>query len=523
MKGKHWSRTLAALLIAVIMVITAACSGGSGNGSSSSNNNQPTADTGGTNANNQAKPEPKEEPLKLSIMVPAFSTELPDKSSPVWQQLEEYTNTELEILWTPNSSYPDKMNITLASGDLPTIMNVSKDPSVISAARNGAFWEVGPYLKDYPNLSQAHEVVLNNTSIDGKIYGVYRARTLGRMGVTYNMVWLENLGLEPAKTIDEFYNILYQFTYGDPDRNGKDDTYGMTVTKYTGPWDIMQVWFGAPNKWGEDENGKLIPDFMTPEYREALKFFRKIYEEGLVNEDFAVMDPAVWNDPFINGESGVFVDVADNARRLNNSMQDKEPRDQPYTGVFQAPVGPKGHRDLPTSGWSGMFVISKSKVKTEEELHRVLEFLDKLNDVEMKLLLGYGIEGRHYDMVNGYVVPRELDASLKKEIEGFNQLLMFLGEPEPGYEETEINKMINEVWEANEKIVVGNPAEPLVSEVYGRVGQQLDNIIGDARIQYIVGQIDDEGFDAAIDLWMRSGGEEYINEINELYEAAKNG
>lgn len=69
--------------------------------------------------------------------------------------------------------------------------------------------------------------------------------------------------------------------------------------------------------------------------------------------------------------------------------------------------------------------------------------------------------------------------------------------------------------------VLTNPAEPLVSEVYGRVGQQLDNIIGDARIQYIVGQINDEEFDAAIDLWMRSGGEEYIQEINELYEAAK--
>ncbi|WP_235182982.1 hypothetical protein [Gracilibacillus boraciitolerans] len=30
---------------------------------------------------------------------------------------------------------------------------------------------------------------------------------------------------------------------------------------------------------------------------------------------------------------------------------------------------------------------------------------------------------------------------------------------------------------ANEEIVVANPAEPLVSEVYSRQGQQLDNII----------------------------------------------
>lgn len=197
MKGKKWPRPFVALLIAAMMVILAACSGGSGSDAGSSN--PPSGHTGGTDTDSQAPSEQKGEPLKLSIMVPAFSTELPDKSSPVWQRLEEYTHTDLEIIWTPNSSYSDKLNITLASGELPTIINVGKEPSVISAVRNGAFWEVGPYLKDYPNLSQANEIVLNNTSIDGKIYGVYRARTLGRMGVTYNMVWLENLGLEPAK------------------------------------------------------------------------------------------------------------------------------------------------------------------------------------------------------------------------------------------------------------------------------------------------------------------------------------
>lgn len=524
MKGKL-STKLTALLVIAVMLVLAACSGGnsgSNNSSSSNNNTGSQSSNQSSNTGSSSNDEQKQEPFKLSIMVPSFTTELPDKSSPVWQRLEEYTNTDLEILFTPNSSYEDKLNITLASGDLPTIMNVGKSPSVISAARNGAFWELGPYLKDYPNLSQAHPVVLNNSSIDGKTYGIYRARTLGRMGVTYNKEWLDNLGLEPAKTIDEFYNILKAFKENDPDQNGKDDTYGVVITKYTGPWDIMQIWFGAPNKWGEDENGQLIPDFMTPEYREALKFFRQIYEEGLVNEDFAVMDPAVWNDPFVNGQAGVFVDVADNARRLDNAMQNANPKDEPYTIVTQAPVGPKGHRDMPTSGWSGMLVVSKSAVKTEEELHRVLDFLDKLNDVEMKLLLGYGIEGRHYDMVDGYVVPKEdLDAGLNRERNDFNQLLMFLGEPEPGYAPTPINAQINEVQLANEDIVVGNPAEPFVSEVYGQIGQQLDNIIGDARIQYIVGQIDDAGFDAAIELWKSTGGNDYIAEINELYQAAQ--
>ena len=526
-KRKGW-----ALLVLAAVLLLAACSGGSGGSGAGGGSGGDGGSTGGAAGGASPTPggqsqgggeeTPKEEPFPISIMMQSFSTDLPGDDSPVIQMLEEYTNTDLDIQFVPNSSYPDKVNITLASGQLPTIMVVDKTPSFIGAARAGAFWEVGPYLKDYPNLSMANPIVLNNTSIDGKIYGVYRERVLGRMGVTLNRDWMNNLGLQPPKTIDEFYNILKAFKENDPDQNGKDDTYGIVITKYAGPWDIMQVWFGAPNGWGEDGSGGLVPAHLTPEYREALKFFRKLYEEGLVNEDFAVMDSAVWNAPFVNGQAGVFVDVADNARRLDSAMQDKAPRDTPYTSVYQAPVGPKGHRDMPTSGYSGMLAISKSAVKTEEELRKVLDFIDKLGDVKMQMLLGYGIEGVHYDLVDGYIKTKEnLDPGLVQQYNGLNQMLTFIGPDTPTLEMTEINQMIEDVQKANEDIVVGNPALPLVSEVYAQKGQQLDNIIADARIQYIVGQIDDAGFDAAVELWRTTGGDDYIEEINELYRQSR--
>ncbi|WP_199620743.1 extracellular solute-binding protein [Paenibacillus alkalitolerans] len=524
MNGKRLkSRKAVALLCMAILLLLAACSGGAGgSGQEAAPPKEETADTGGTEGDKEEQPA-NPEPLKLSIMVQAFGTELPENDSIILKQVEEYTNTDIEMQFVPNSSYGDKVNITLASGQLPSIMVVDRgSASFINAARAGAFWELGPYLKDYPNLSQANPIILHNSSVDGKTYGIYRGRTLGRMGMIINKVWMDNLGLQPPKTIDEFYNLLKAFKEDDPDRDGKDDTYGIVITKYAGPWDIMQVWFGAPNKWGEGPDGKLVPTHLTPEYREALKFFRKLYAEGLVNEDFAVMDPAVWMDPMVNEQAGVVVDVADMGRRIDGKMQDKAKRDEPYMSVFQAPVGPKGHRDMPTSGYSGVLAVSKSAVKTEEELKRVLEFLDKLNDEEMQMLLGYGVEGRHYNMVDGYIKPIESeDPALKKERESLNQMLMFIGPTTPTLEPTPINKMVADVQKANEEIVVGNPAEPLVSEVYAQKGQQLDNIIADARIQYIVGQIDDQGLQAAIDLWRKTGGDEYVEEINKLYEATK--
>ena len=243
-------RLLLLAIFAIGLLFITACSSDSEESSTNSNSNSDSTD------------EESEDRMAIDVFVPTFTTEPPTDSSPVWQALEDYTNTDLTIEWAPNSNLEDKFNITLSSGDLPHVMYVpGKSPSFISAVEDGAFWELGPYLDDYPNLSQANEIILNNSSINGKIFGIYRSRDLGRNGVIIRKDWLENLGLEEPKTIDDFYNMLKAFTEEDPDGNGQDDTYGLVVSKYEGPWDVMQTWFGVPNKWGIDDDGNLYPWF----------------------------------------------------------------------------------------------------------------------------------------------------------------------------------------------------------------------------------------------------------------------
>ncbi|WP_202077717.1 extracellular solute-binding protein [Caldalkalibacillus salinus] len=478
-----------------------------------------------TEETNQSTTESDTDRLEINIMTTAYSPEPPSDDSPALKGIEDYTDTDITMHWVLDNAYEDKLNITMASGELPEIMMIpNKMPSFINAVRNGAFWELGPYLDDYPNLKESNEIVLNNMSIDGKVYGVYRARPLGRLGVTIRKDWLEHLDLDIPKTIDEFYHVLKAFKEQDPNGSGQDDTYGMVVSKYNGPWDIMQTWFGAPNKWGEDPNGQLIPDFTTDEYMEALRFFKKLYDEGLVNEDFAVMDPLEWGDPIVNGEAGVIVDVLDRGHRAQEDIQEINPDIEDPIDVFGAVEGPKGLRHLPTSGYSGMLAIPKTSVQTEEHLRQILTFIDKLNDAEPQIFAQNGVEGRHFEIQDGELV--ELDNGnnqLVYEKQDLNQFIAFIPENrfhEP--EQTPLRVKEQEIMEANEAIVVPNPAEALISEVYSQRGQQLDNIINDARIKFIVGQIDEAGFQDAVDLWYKSGGEAYVNEINEQYQAIQN-
>lgn len=170
-----------------------------------------------------------------------------------------------------------------------------------------------------------------------------------------------------------------------------------------------------------------------------------------------------------------------------------------------------------------MLSVSKTSVKSEEELKQVLDFLDKMNDEEAQILAENGIEGRHYEIVDGvYQSNINEDAALKAEVDGFNQMLMYLPEPKSlTAESTPLRELETQLKLENEDIVVGNPAEAYISEVYSKKGQQLDNIILDARIKYIVGQIDESGLEEAVELWKQSGGTDYIDEINQLHQEAQ--
>lgn len=466
----------------------------------------------------------EQERLELTIMTQLHGPDAPKSDSPVQKAIEDFTNTSLTMEWVPASNYDERFNITLTSGDIPhiAVANV-ENASFVNAVRDGAFWDLTDYLDDYENLSQMNEIVRSNISIDGRVYGLPRSRALGRNGVVIRKDWLENLDLEIPTTIDEFYNVLKAFTHDDPDGNGQDDTFGMTVTDLPTPWDEMQIWFGAPNKWGFDEEGNLIPDFMFDEYREALDFFKKLYDEGLVNDDFAVKDVTYWSDDMINGKSGLALRVADEATVIQQKITEANPEEADVIDVTGALEGPNGHFAPPTWGYNRILAISKTSVKTEEELKKVLEFLDKLNTEEGQILGVNGIEGRHFEIVDGeYKTLTGNDPNLLNEHAMFGQIMMHIPEERQHKETTPLREKENQVMEENLKIVVGNPAQPLISDIYAERGNQLDNIIDDARIQYIVGQIDEQGLDDAIDLWMRTGGDKYIEEINELYEEQNN-
>ncbi|QHQ59418.1 ABC transporter substrate-binding protein [Anaerocolumna sedimenticola] len=525
---KKCKKVLSVILTGVMILSLSACGGGQSSPTGNSSNSVSSSDSAASGEETASGEKPV-----ITFMVPSFyGTDLKNEhSDEVIAKYEEYTGTHVEWQWESNDTYSEKMGLTLMDKDnMPMVLTASGNltANVVDAAKKGAFWDLTPYLKDsnsYPNLSKANENVLKALTVDDQIIGIYRARVIGRYGFSYRTDWAQAVGItEEPKTIEDVYNMLYKFTYEDPDGDGKDDTYGMEMTKYTGPIDIIQTWFGCGNEWVE-QDGKLVPVHQTAEYKEALKWMKKIYDEGLVRRDWATVDSGTWSEGCKKGEAGVFIDVMDSGKRIWEYFIDNDVKSvtNPSENASMTMVGPINGATLATSGFNGYFLITKSGAKTEEDVKNCLHFLDKMNDNEMLVLADYGLEGITYDLnADGNIVQKGGLEPQYTPSSGLNQSICYIPNPastSPTMVKTEPMMAQDAAYAVNEKVAVFNPALGYLanSEVNAEVGTDIEQIIEDARTQYICGQIDETGLDAAAKQWLERGGDRLVQEINELY------
>lgn len=475
----------------------------------------------------------------INVMLPFLEAAPPGKDDIVQKALEEITGKKINFTWTPNSSYEDKINITMASGDLPDVMVIQgKTPGFIKNANAGAFWELSGYLADYPNLVSESPQIENNASVNGEIFGIYRARDAMRTSVTLRKDWLTNLGLDAPTTVEDLYNIAKAFTEDDPDGNGIKDTYGLIVPKWPGtvnsnsPYDVIASWFGAGNIWSERQ-GELVPNFTTDEWFEANEYIKRFVDEGLINPDYATMDSATWNEPFFTGKGGMIIDVHSRATVVMNLFKEQDPSTfENYVEISGNLEGPSGTLTAqPTTGFSGFLSIPKSSVQTEDQLKIVLSFLNDLSSPEAAVLLNNGIEGTNFTLDGDLTVPiaglTPEGAEVAEAIKSYSQLgtnvagiNYYLPKQATEYEQGMYDKR-KQLEASDLEHAVYDPAAAFVSATQVSKGAQLDNIVTDARILYFAGQIDEQGVRDAVELWRTTGGDAVIDQINALYEKSK--
>ncbi|MGF7032927.1 putative aldouronate transport system substrate-binding protein [Paenibacillus mucilaginosus] len=462
-------------------------------------------------------------PFRITLAT-AQVGDVPAADNEVEKAIESYTNTQLDIQWIPSAAYDEKVNVMVAADEMPMMLRVKYVPTTISSIQSDLFWEVGPLLGDYKNLSALNKQYYENISVDGKIYGIPQFRDIARSAVIYREDWLKKLGMKPPVTVDEWYNVLKAMTLNDPDGNGKNDTYGMVLGKkynegVSAMTTRMAVALGAPNKWAVDSAGKFTPEFVTPEFNEILKLFRKLFAEKLINQDFAAFEDADAEKMYDSGRVGIRIAVAQNAK----SMQDRLSKTVP-DGIYDVmpPTGPKGVRAAGESGNNGFFVFPKSKVKNEAELKKLLAFADKMLDEPMATLQLRGVEGKHYTKVDGGKTEFKDFSAFQREVKPYRDSLFNVeGFNVAPLKDTPLGEKGTKIPPENLKTAVLNPALNLTSATYSERGKELEQMMYDAQTKYIMGKIDDAGLQAEIEKWRKAGGDQVAKEYEATYAKLK--
>lgn len=475
----------------------------------------------------------------LTMMVPLFGT-APDPKGEIQTAVEKLLGKKLSITWVPNAEYPDKTNVTLASGNIPDVMVIQdqKGPQFVKTAEAGAFWDLTDKLDKYPNLKSRSEQAWLNSKTNGKNYGVYRVRPLLRSAVMIRKDWLDKLGLKMPETTEDLYTIAKAFTEKDPDGNGKKDTYGMILPKWpspnfsaSSPYNVIDVWFGAPNNYGT-RDGKLVTEYDVPEFWEAQKYLKRFIDEGLVNPDWATLDTAKWNDPFVAGKGGIIIDVNVRAGQLYDLFKEKDPQGYmnkvAMAGNLKRPDGQKF--SYPFTGFNGIIAVSKARIKTGQQLDDVLKSLDKLASKEGSTLVSNGIEGRNFKVEDGLAYRiNDQDPAMKTIANDVDKAFIQLGTTSsvgvpgdayewgrPSPEEKAWIKQREELAALDLRTAVHDPSLPHISKTMTEKGATLSPIPTDARIKFLAGQITEEQLKAEFQRWHTSGGDQILTEFQGL-------
>ncbi len=324
--------------------------------------------------------------------------------------LEEEIGISLVVECPSPSSYNERLNVMMAMGDLPDIVQVNwnGEANLSMWAQNKTIVPVD--LNAAPNIKSNIPKELVSMMMVGTgdlLYAIPGITTSYPYGVIIRKDWMDKFKLETPRTLDDFVQVMKSFTYKDPDENQKKDTYGITSWRlnqlggvFAGAFQTDYLWNSIHADAGNTykkavlrENQKGYLDFLT--------FLREVYEQDLIDPSFATLQNV--EERFIQGKIGMIGGYSNDTialeKRLKQTVPDARlewilpPGD--YEGrVWNFTPESYGYSGIGSMvGENAVFVITR-----DADYAVALDFLDKMNTPEMITFSNLGIQGVHYQI-----------------------------------------------------------------------------------------------------------------------------
>ncbi|WP_339279493.1 hypothetical protein NYE40_05520 [Paenibacillus sp. FSL W8-1187] len=465
---------------------------------------------------------------------------------------------ETTLLGGDGAQYNNKLRLALTGSEqLPDIIPVYDTMLANDLIQSGRVKEITEDIKSYmperlKKIYKEYPMTFNPVIRDGKVYGMAIAPNLTEGEVMLiRQDWLDNLKLKAPTTIEEFEQVIAAFTDGDPDGNGKKDTYGFTLSgkdSYNTGWVsdpvmIFSAFTGKniPRQWNEDSSGKLVYGSVDPGNKEALAKLRDWYSKGYLNKELATK--GAWDAlaDFTEGKAGIIVgrpwlygSVKDVEKNVKGAKIEAYPT---INGIDGGKTYQSGQLN------DGVFMFNKDF----NQMDAFFLYYDKLYDAAFgtgDFVYGYA-QGYDYDIVNGEVTfdPQKFNKPLDA-VQSVGKMSFTKNTPTvdgPGKSFYDLAQGVkpdngvlmrsnsNDATTQKGYVISYENADVLLPNAFNgpptktmqSTLEQLNTMEQETYTKIIYSKEPLEAFDTFVKQWYAKGGEQIAKEVNEWYSDVK--
>lgn len=344
----------------------------------------------------------------------------PEPDSEFWKYIESEFNVKYEIDWVPADTYQQKVDLLLTSDSIPDVMQLTSTtaPTIVKAFNDGTFWDLTDTLGDFSNYSNfknnTNLNAWNLSKVNGRNYFIPRTRGNLDSGLFIRKDWVEKVGMQVPTTLEELREVLKAIVAADCDGNGVNDTVGLQPNSgyFLAAFDNREI------LKTEDGTG-IIHKFLTPAYAEYVTYMNSLYNDGLISPEYPLIKGQQQEEFFLSGRMATFMKNAWHKYRCETELM--KVQEGASVEILTNLQGPNGYAHIYDLGFFGGTAIS-SKVD-ESKMKRILDFFNATCDEKYYNLVNYGLEGVHYELVDGF--PQLTEQGKLEVTNSFNAPFIF--------------------------------------------------------------------------------------------------
>lgn len=479
-----------------------------------------------------------EEPITLTIWASDRENMPMRNGLQILGILEERLGIKLDVISAPTESIAEKYGLLMASGDIPDIVQYKlKDLLLYKDA-----WEpLESRITEEatPNLYRVYsdpDIRRRVIDADGhlRVIAQRTAITAGKL-YFYRQDWLDKLGLEAPKTTEDLYNVFAAIKAGDPNGNGLPDEIPFSVRKqgdnnranlmpFVHNWGIAETFFA--------EDGQVKFGATDPRMKEALTWLNRCYAEGLIDPEYLTLDKTAWYSEWSNNLVFMSYDWSAYIDNVGNLFKDVA-SDIQIVGTVppEGPTGISQTRDqlqplTVDESWNTAIYVGAS----EEKKAAAMRLLDYLYSDEGMVLLNFGVEGQHFEIVDGEYKytdlimqnPDGLSPQDALRSFGIQSQLTLLQDAryERAFVSAEVNR-IRDIYEQEGHIGPAYPTLAFTDEEQGLISEkytEIETYVNEMIDKFIMGVEPLDNFDAYVEKVNSMGLAEVLNVHQAAYD-----